>query len=863
MIIGYGKITRKEVRKEVRTKVEKVKGGSRIEVQSAGFEHGNFATININGQMVINHETSRRGLNVVAVEPFKHELILVDQYDTYGDSKASKRFVKDIKRLPKGAILVIGCKDECSKQLSGAARDAIKALGSEEIVNLRHRQGFAFIGVVGQIKYLEKRGDIVGTGAILSYAVVERKRETRTKVDGGSSIEIVSAGFKDGNVGKIILNGKDIMTTRNTGGDIKMKDATMSSNYRKGDLNEHASIALDGDEKTYFHTKCGADEWWSASFGDKFLVTEVQIQNRPTGHPNSIKRLRQSEITIEGQYCGTIPDVDGAEGTKWYTVKCESPVAGRNIMVRNTLSKCLHFANIKVVGKVMDPNGSRGINVIALNAKNHEVLLAKSYDTYANDNASADLVADMRGIRRGSIIIAAVKDEASNKLQPEAKELFSKMGSAEINQLGFREGWAFIGVKGQNNGNEKRGKFNEMGLILGYAKRVKKTRTKEEIAAGSSIEIYSAGNEANRSGGENSYAEIRINGEFVVNKQNSKRGINLVVLNGPDHKIILNESYNTFTSKRDDSARLVKDFESIPQGAVIIAAVRDDASKNLKQSARQVFMNMGSQAVKNLGFKQAWGFIGIKGMRRSGEDTGVTVEMGTVLSYTKVVKKRKEVQKVEGGSKIQALSQGYLTGNNARVVVNDEDVLEKAGRGINVVVLAGANHEVILSKSFDTFASSKQAEDMAATLAAIPVGSVIIAAVKDEASKRLSQSAKDIFINMGSKEVSQLGFREGWFFIGIKGTKSHLEKRGADVNGGLILGYSRVVKRTRTKQTKTVTQTRSYKRVIKRVYKKKVVEIVNGVKRTKIITRVQKRTVTCRSTRKITKTKTTARTTVN
>jgi hypothetical protein len=52
----------------------------------------------------------------------------------------------------------------------------------------------------------------------------------------------------------------------------------------------------------------------------------------------------------------------------------------------------------------------------------------------------------------------------------------------------------------------------------------------------------------NKSGGTNAYAEIRINGEFVVNKQNSKRGINLVVLNGPDHKLILNESYNTFTA---------------------------------------------------------------------------------------------------------------------------------------------------------------------------------------------------------------------------------------------------------------------------------------------------------------------------
>lgn len=263
-------------------------------------------------------------------------------------------------------------------------------------------------------------------------------------------------------------------------------------------------------------------------------------------------------------------------------------------MVRNTLKKCLHFSHIKVIGQYMDPNGSRGINVVALNARNHEILLAKSYDTYANDNASGDLVADLKGIRRGSIIIAAVKDEASKKLNDDVKALFNRMGSKEVNSLGFREGWAFIGVKGQKNGNEKRGKFNEMGLILGYAKRVKRTRTKEEIAAGSSIEIYSAGHLADKNGGANSYAEIRVNGEFVVNKQNSKRGLNVVVLNGPDHKIIMNDSYNTYTNKRDESARFLKDFKNIPNGSVIIVSVKDDAAKNMKQSVREVFMGMGS-----------------------------------------------------------------------------------------------------------------------------------------------------------------------------------------------------------------------------------------------------------------------------
>lgn len=77
----------------------------------------------------------------------------------------------------------------------------------------------------------------------------------------------------------------------------------------------------------------------------------------------------------------------------------------------------------------------------------------------------------------------------------------------------------------------------------------------------------------------------------------------MVVLNGPDHKILLNKSYNTNTNKKNDSAELVKDFKKVPNGSVILVAVKDDAAKNLKRKAREIFINMGSEAVKSLGFK--------------------------------------------------------------------------------------------------------------------------------------------------------------------------------------------------------------------------------------------------------------------
>jgi len=59
------------------------------------------------------------------------------------------------------------------------------------------------------------------------------------------------------------------------------------------------------------------------------------------------------------------------------------------------------------------------------------------------------------------------------------------------------------------------------------------------------------------------------------------------------------------------------------------------------------------------------------------------------------------VQKVEGGSRIEAVSAGLDNGDTAAVRVNGEDVLSEPKKGINVVVLEGSNHEVIFTGHYD------------------------------------------------------------------------------------------------------------------------------------------------------------------
>jgi len=152
-------------------------------------------------------------------------------------------------------------------------------------------------------------------------------------------------------------------------------------------------------------------------------------------------------------------------------------------------------------------------------------------------------------------------------------------------------------------------------------------------------------------------------------------------------------------------------------------------------------------------------------------------------------------------------------------------------------------------KNYNTGTSQEASHKLAEDEAAVPLGSVIIAVVKDDAAGAMTQGVKDVFNKYGSKEINQLAKGEGFLFMGIKGSTSHLERRGAQVSGGLVLGYSRVTKRE--KKTQTITQTKSYKRTITRVFKKTITETKNGVTKTKVVTRVQKRTVTCKRSRTI------------
>ena len=73
-----------------------VKGGSRFEIRSAGFNDGNFASLKITNDMALTKESSKRGMNIIALDGPSHKVIFQKSYDTYGDKGASDEMIRDV-----------------------------------------------------------------------------------------------------------------------------------------------------------------------------------------------------------------------------------------------------------------------------------------------------------------------------------------------------------------------------------------------------------------------------------------------------------------------------------------------------------------------------------------------------------------------------------------------------------------------------------------------------------------------------------------------------------------------------------------------------------------------------------------------
>ena len=117
--------------------------------------------------------------------------------------------------------------------------------------------------------------------------------------------------------------------------------------------------------------------------------------------------------------------------------------------------------------------------------------------------------------------------------------------------------------------------------------------------------------------------------------------------------------------------------------------------------------------------------------------------------------------------RFEAESAGFLDGNFSGLWLNDEEFSpNQRGHNLAVFTPTGTPHS---TGRFDTFARTEDAEAMATFIAGIPDGYIVLAAIRDEGSRAMTERAYQALEGLGSALTRQVGFRDSWALIGRKG----------------------------------------------------------------------------------------------
>ncbi|MEQ8972874.1 MAG: interleukin-like EMT inducer domain-containing protein [Coleofasciculus sp. C1-SOL-03] len=177
-----------------------------VQVSSAGYDHGNSASIKRNTQD-LGENCYNRGLNVAVFDEFTGQPMFGTTFDTF-NSGNSESFAQFVSTLPPGRIVAIAIKDDASLNLSDPGKRACKSLGSRLIDHLQFRSSWAIIGQTGAASgtAVEQLSD--------ESAVTCSREITATKVQVPSFVvAAISAGNTWGNMAQVTCNGELVSLT--------------------------------------------------------------------------------------------------------------------------------------------------------------------------------------------------------------------------------------------------------------------------------------------------------------------------------------------------------------------------------------------------------------------------------------------------------------------------------------------------------------------------------------------------------------------------------------------------------------------------------------------------------------------------
>jgi len=138
-----------------------------------------------------------------------------------------------------------------------------------------------------------------------------------------------------------------------------------------------------------------------------------------------------------------------------------------------------------------------------------------------------------------------------------------------------------------------------------------------------------------------------------------------------------------------------------------------------------------------------------------------------------------------GEQRVGVISGGYKSSPLARFDWNGRTVYSTtgggSGRGINVMTVDPATGVFSAVRSFDTWGEDAASSDLVAFINGLPAGTLVLFAVADDGSLRLTTQARAVIAaTFGSRSIEALAYQESWAMMGRKGAAAPIaESRSA------------------------------------------------------------------------------------